>query len=405
MTIPLERPSATKADIDLRLEMVQRATELVPLLADNARRTEDERRVAEANITAISQAGLFSLMQPKRLGGLEVDFRTNLEVTAALGRGCGSTAWVTSLVNVCHWFVGMFNEQAQNDVWGTDPATRVAGVLAPTGTAEVVDGGYRVSGTWGWCTGCLHAQWAILGLPTPAADGRPADQGLILVPMSELTIQDTWFVSGMKGTGSNTVVAEDVFVPAHRFVSVFKLLAGQTDNPREDEPIYRAPFMPGGTIILAGAHLGLARAALDLVIGKTSTRGIAYTFYDVQADAPTVQLAVAKAASLIDVAELLVLRATADIDEAAAIGRSLPELTERARVRMDTVQAVTYAREAIRELVSAHGASSFAESSPLQRIWRDSEVASRHAIVNPAIGAESYGRALLGKTDLITPLL
>ncbi|MCU1656696.1 MAG: oxidoreductase, partial [Pseudonocardiales bacterium] len=123
--------------------------------------------------------------------------------------------------------------------------------------------------------------------------------------MSELTIEDTWFVTGMKGTGSNTVVADGVFVPAHRFVSVFKLLGGANDNPYKDEVLYRAPFMPGGTIVLAGPHLGLARAALDLVIEKASTRGIAYTFYDVQADAPITQLAVAKAAALIDVAELL----------------------------------------------------------------------------------------------------
>ena len=404
MTIVLERPSTSAAERERRRELVRRATELIPLLEKNARRTEDDRRVAEENIVAIQKASLFKIMQPKRYGGMEVDFRTKLEVTSALARGCGSTAWTTNLINVCHWFVGMWNEQAQDDVWGENPDNRVAGVLAATGTAEVVEGGYKVSGRWEWCTGCLHAQWALLGVPILGDDGQLADQGLILVPMSELTIKDTWFVTGMKGTGSNTVVADGVFVPAHRFVSAFKLLGGANDNPHNDEILYRAPFMPGGTIILAGPHLGLARAALDLVIEKASKRGIAYTVYDVQANAPTMQLAVARAASLIDIAELLAFRAAAEVDEAAIEG-VLPEYAARAKTRMDTVQAVVYAREAIRELITAHGASSFAEASPLQRIWRDSEVASRHAIVNPAIGAEVYGRALLGFADGVTPLV
>jgi choline dehydrogenase-like flavoprotein len=283
-------------------------------------------------------------------------------------------------------------------------SARIAGVLAPSGTAEPVDGGYRVTGRWEWCTGCLHAQWALLGIPLTDDSGQLSDQGFVLVPMSELTIEDTWFVAGMRGTGSNTVVADGVFVPAHRYVSGFKLLSGANDNPHKDEALYRAPFMPGGTIILAGPHLGLARAALDLVTDKAARRGIAYTFYDVQRDAPSVQLAVAKAASLADTAELLAYRAAAEVDDAGR-RNSFPGYLARAKTRMDTVQAIVNAREAIRELVSAHGASAFAEASPLQRIWRDSEVASRHAIANAGIGAEVYGRALLGFTDGVTPLI
>lgn len=404
MNIILDRPGVTDAERELRAGLVARAAELVPVLQANANQTEDDRRVAEENIKAIEDAGLFRIMQPRRFGGLETDFRTQLEVTRELGRGCGSTAWATSLINVCAWFAGMWNEQAQDDVWKANPGNRIAGVLAPTGNAEPVDGGYLVTGRWEWCTGCLHAQWALLGIPLAGGIGQPPDQGFILVPMSELTIEDTWFVTGMRGTGSNTVVADKVFVPAHRYVSAFKLLSGSNDNPHKDESLYRAPFMPGGTIILAGPHLGLARAALDLVIDKAAKRGIAYTFYDVQKDAPTVQLAIAKAASLADTAELLAYRAAAEVDQAGR-QNEFPGYLARAKTRMDTVQAIVNAREAIRELISAHGASAFAETSPLQRIWRDSEVASRHAIANAGIGAEVYGRALLGFTDGVTPLI
>lgn len=404
MNIILDRPGVTDAERELRAGLVARAAELVPVLQANANRTEDDRRVAEENIKAIEDAGLFKIMQPRRYGGLETDFRTKLEVTRELARGCGSTAWTTSLINVCAWFAGMWNEQAQDDLWKQNPGNRIAGVLAPTGTAEPADGGYRVTGRWEWCTGCLHAQWALLGIPITDDNGQLSDQGFILVPMSELTIEDTWFVTGMRGTGSNTVVADKVFVPAHRYVSAFKLLSGSNDNPHTGEALYRAPFMPGGTIILAGPQLGLARAALDLVIDKAAKRGIAYTSYDVQRDAPAVQLAVAKAASLADTAELLAYRAAAEVDEAAR-QNEFPGYPARAKTRMDTVQAIVSAREAIRELISAHGASSFAETNPLQRIWRDSEVASRHAIANAGIGAEVYGRALLGFTNGVTPLI
>ncbi|ODU06481.1 MAG: oxidoreductase [Pseudonocardia sp. SCN 72-86] len=394
----------TPAERELRADLVGRAVKLVPQLAANAQRTEDGRRVPDENISAIEEAGLFTIMQPRRYGGLEVDFRTKLEVTRELARGCGSTAWATSLMNVCAWFTGLWNEQAQDDVWREDPANRVAGVFAPTGTAEPVEGGFQVTGKWGWASGCLHSQWALVGIPILGEDGQLADQGLVLIPMSDLTIEDTWFVTGMKGTGSNTLVAEDVFVPAHRYISVFGMLAGVVDNPHKDEVLYRAPFVPGAAIILAGPQLGLAQAALDLVLEKAPKRGIAYTFYDTQVDAPSFQLAVSKAASLIDSAHLHAYRAAADIDEAALHG-VFPDYTARARVRMDTGRAIVLAREAIRELVSAHGASSFADSTPMQRIWRDSEVASRHAVANPEISAEVYGRALLGFSSGVSPLV
>lgn len=395
MTIQLDRPGATAADRELRADLVERAAKLVPLLAANAAQTEADRRVVEENIAAIDEAGLLSIMRPKRHGGLETDFRTMLEVSRELARGCGSTAWVTTLMNVCTWFTGLWPEQAQDDVWGADPDNRVAGVLAPSATVTPVDGGYRVTGSWGWASGSAHAQWALVGVPLDD------DQGMVLIPMSDLTIKDTWFVAGMRGTASNTLVADDVFVPAHRYLSVVRAINGEAFA---GEGLYRSAFVPVAALVLAGPQLGLAQAALDLVLEKAPKRTISYTFYDTQVGAPTVQLAVAKAASLIDSAHLHAYRAAAEIDEAAARG-IYPDYDARARSRMDTGVAVTYAREAIRILVSAHGASSFAESSPMQRIWRDSETASRHAVVNPEISTEVYGKSLLGIRGDVTALV
>lgn len=404
MSIVLDRPSATAADRELRADLVGRAAKLVPLLAGNARQTEENRCVVAENITAIDEAGLLSIMRPRRFGGLEVDFRTKLEVSRELARGCGSTSWVTSLMNVCAWFTGLWPEQAQLDVWGEHPGNRVAGVFAPTGEATAVDGGMLVTGKWGWASGSAHSQWALVGIPILDDQGQPVDQGLVLIPMADLEIEDTWFVAGMRGTASNTLVAKEVFVPSHRYISVVKTIQGEFATPFKDEALYRSAFVPVAALILAGPQLGLAQAALDFVLEKAPKRAISYTFYETQTSAPTVQLAVAKAASLIDSAHLHAYRAAAEIDEAAFQG-VYPDYDARARARMDTGAAVTYAREAIRVLISAHGAGSFAEASPLQRIWRDSETASRHAVVNPEISAEVYGRALLGIREGVTALV
>lgn len=402
MSIILDRPGATTASRDLRADLVDRAAKLVPLLAGNAADTEAARRVVEENITAIDEAGLLSIMRPARFGGAETDFRTMLEVSRELARGCGSTAWVTTLMNVCAWFTGLWPEQAQDDVWGPgsggDPNARVAGVLAPTGTTREVEGGMIVSGRWGWASGSAHSQWALVGVP------RAEDQGMILIPMSDVTIEDTWFVAGMRGTASNTLVVDEVFVPNHRYISVPAAINGELVRDFPDEALYRSAFVPVAALVLAGPQLGLAQAALDLVIEKAPRRSISYTFYENQVASPSVQLSLAKAASLVDSAHLHAYRAAADVDEYAATG-AYPDYDARARMRMDTGAAVTYAREAIRILLSTHGASSFAEASPLQRIWRDSETASRHAVVNPEVGAEVYGKSLLGVRGDVTPLV
>ncbi|KUN09265.1 oxidoreductase [Streptomyces yokosukanensis] len=386
-------------------ELKQSAKALVPLLRENAARTEEDRRVAEENITALSEAGLFRLTVPRRLGGHETDFRTFLEVSSELARGCGSTGWVTTLINVCNWTVGLYPEQAQLDVWGENPGARVCGVLAPGATSRAVDGGLVVTGRWGFASGCLHAQWATLGIPVVDARGQHIEQGAALIPMDELTIEDTWYVAGMRGTGSNTLVAEEVFVPAHRVLSVTRGVRGACPTERTDEPLYRSALVPALALVLAGPQVGLAQAGMDVVTASLAKgRGISYTFYERACDAPSTQIQLAEAAQLIDTARLHLLRAADDIDTWAARGEHMPFET-RARVRMDTGYVARRSREALDLLLNVQGAGGFAEASPLQRIWRDQETSSRHAMVNPGIAGELYGRALLGIEEQVSPLI
>jgi alkylation response protein AidB-like acyl-CoA dehydrogenase len=244
----------------------------------------------------------------------------------------------------------------------------------------------------------------VLGIPVTDENGEVVDQGLALIPRSDLEYEETWFVAGMKSTGSNCLIAKDVFVPGHRIVSVPPAIEGSYATEFSDEAFYRSAFVPILALVLVGPQLGLGRAALEIVRDKAAKKPISYTFYTAQADSVAFQLQLAEAAMLLDTAELHAYRAAADIDEAAARG-VYPDFLTRARVRADTGWAVDHVLKAIGILLSAHGAASFAEASPLQRIWRDSAVAARHAVVLPAVGYEVYGKALLGREDHITPLV
>jgi len=399
----LDRPSATDGDRELRAELVGRAAKLVPLLASNAQRSEDERQAVAENIEAIREAGLLSLMLPKRYGGLQTDIRTKLEVSRELARGCGSTAWSVSLLNVCTWFAALWPEQAQDEIWRDSPENRVAGSLSLYGTATPVDGGYRVTGRWAFASGSGHAQWSVLGTLTERAGGPPAP-GLVLIPRHEVTIEDTWHVVGMSGTGSNTVVSDDVFVPAHRYHSMEQIMDGDYGTPFTEEVLYRSAFVPVAALILAAPLLGMAQAALDLVLEKVPGRAATATFYDRQSEVPGAQLDLANAAALIDSAHLHAYLAAAEIDQNAHDG-VYPTMLGRAKARMDTGMAVKYARDAMRLLLGVYGAASFATGSPMQRIWRNCEAASSHTILRQEINAQLYGQHLLGIEGGVTPVI
>lgn len=388
-----------------RSSIVAAASALIPLLRKNSQETEQNRRVVQENIEAIRDAGLYRLMMPRRFGGLQADFQTFVEVSGELARGDGSTAWVSTLMNVCSWLAGLYPERAQRDIYEQDPDARICGVVAPTATSTYAANGQVVTGKWGFASGCLHSQWAMVGIPVVNEAGEQIDQGLALIPMSDLTVEDTWFVAGMRGTASNTLVADQVFVPAHRILSVPQAIVGNYPTEHKDEYLYRSAFVPVLSLVLAAPQIGLARHALDIVRGSLAKgRGISYTFYDKSRLAPTTQLQVAQAAQLIDSASLHAMRAACDIDAAAASGEYLDHLG-RARVRADVGTVAHRCREAVDLLLNVHGAGSFADANPLQRAWRDLETCSRHAVVNPEIASELYGRALLGVEEQITALV
>ncbi|MER7184434.1 acyl-CoA dehydrogenase family protein [Streptomyces hyaluromycini] len=389
---PLSSPSPDD-ETGVRAELTATAGKLVPILAGQAQESERLRRVSDDAARALREGGMFRLGTPRVFGGFGAGVRTSMEVTAELARGDASAAWIANIYTGGGLVASLMDERARQEVWGQDPDVAVAASLTPSGSAATAENGdLLVSGRWGWASGIDHAGWVALAIAPGAPDRPPV---IALVPVAEVTVEDTWHVAVMAATGSNTVVADQVRVPAHRTLDMGAVLAGAYGTRYEGEPRNAVAIASMLALTVVAPMLGMARAALDLTLDTAARKPMSLTVYERLADSPSVQLAVADAASLVDTAQLHAYRAADDLDQAAAGARQLT-VGQRTRVRMDTAVAAIRTREAVDRLVSVCGASTFALANPLQRIWRDLGTASRHGVVNPDLAREIYGRTLLG---------
>ncbi|WP_328715254.1 acyl-CoA dehydrogenase family protein [Nocardia salmonicida] len=385
-------------------DVLARIKEVAPLIRKNAAEGDSARRVSEETIDALKEAGAFRILVPRRLGGLETSSRALLDVSSAIAEADGGAAWVVMLSNTNAWLAALKGGNDFEEMYAASPDLIVAGVLAPSGTVRKVAGGYRVTGRWPYASASLHADWATNGAMLVDDDGQVLDQVAIAMPRGDFQVEDTWYVAGMRASGSNTIVAEDVFVPDARVVPLLPILVGEYISEHPDAPLYRAAMTSFLNVAVLGPQLGLGRAALELVRTKAAEKALAYTTITRQADSVAFQLLVAEAAMKIETAHLHAYRAADDVQAYAEAG-VYPELLERARIRGDVAIALRSINEALTILLDAHGAGAFAEVNAMQRIWRDSNVAARHAVTLPHVSMETYGKALLGISEQITPLV
>lgn len=387
-------------------DLTARAEELVPVLSRNAAETEAGRSMAGENIRVLEDADLFRMTQPRRHGGQETEVSTVVRVLSELGRGCASTAWVVGMINGFNWLAGCMSDEARAEFWGEDPTARFCGALADFGArCRPIPDGHVLTGEWRFAAGSAHADWALLGHPALGPEGEPTETAVSAVPMSELEVVDTWFAAGLGGTASNTVTADEVFVPRHRTLSLPDVVIGRVPNQHRDEALYRSALSPVMALIAAGPQLGIVRGAVAQVSGSLAEgHPIENTNYGDSRRSPSVQLGLADAQQELDTAMLLVERGSAAIDRAALAG-IFPGIGARARVRMDAGRAVTHLRAAMQHLLDLGGVDSFDHDNPLQRMWRDLETASRHPALSPLIAREAYGRVLAGIEEPVTPLL
>ncbi len=304
---------------------------------------------------------------------------------------------------MCTWFATTFSDRAQEDVFGANPRAKVAGIFTPGSTMTRVEGGYLVSGRWPYSSGSFAADWAALGIAMDVPEGEDP-RALALFSRDQFTIEPTWFVAGMKGSGSDTIVVENQFVPDHRVQRFLDMReAAYLTSHQAEERNSNMAFIPVAALVLISPQLGLARHALELTLEKLPEKGVAYTKYLAlkAKNSPAHHFGVANAATKFRLAELLAGDA-ADIIDRHALRRELPSQEERAQVRNDTGIVAELVKDGIDLLLTANGAGSFADANDLSRIWRDAEIAGRHAYVSPEVGKEVYGRVLLGADDPLT---
>ncbi|MCV7173717.1 oxidoreductase [Mycobacterium manitobense] len=385
-------------------DVLDRVRALQPLIREHSAQNERDRKVSNEVIAALQDAGAFRLAAPRRFGGLEAGLRAMLDLSALIAEADGGTSWVTTLSNINAWSTCLYDEAVVAEIYANGPDTILSGVVSPGGTARKVAGGYVINGQWPYSSASLHADWVSGGVWEVDGDGDEIDQAMVVMPIADVEIKDTWYVAGMRASGSNTIVADEVFVPDHRLSSMLPVVSGGYLEQYPDNPFYRAAFASMLVLVLVGPQLGFGRAALDIAVTKASAKALAYTNIEHQADSVAFQLLVADAASKIETAHLHAYRAADDVERYAAQG-VYPDFAARARMRADSAVALTSINSAINILLNACGAGSFADVNPMQRIWRDSNVGQRHAVMLPQVSMETYGKALLGKTDHITAIL
>ncbi len=372
---------------------LEAARRLAPTLRAAAVLTEQERRLPDHLIAALTEAGIFRMCVPRALGGGEVDPTTLVETLATLAEGDGSAAWSAMIGATSGTVSAYLPEEAAAEIYGSDPTTVTGGVFAPLGRAIVVPGGYRVTGRWAFASGCEHCAW-LMGGCVMLADGKPRllpsgapDTHLLLFPAREVEIVDTWTVAGLRGTGSHDLAVADLFVPAARGVSVF------TERPRHPGPLYVFPFFGLLALGIAAVALGLARGAVDelrrLAGGKTPAGS-----RRLLAERSLVQIQVAEAEATLRAARAFLFDAV-DKAWATASGTGALSLEERALVRLASTHAALSAARVVVFLFNAAATTEIYTTSPLQRQFRDVHVLTQHVMVSPPT-LELTGRILLG---------
>ena len=393
MSIAELRPASAPGNIPSAEELVARARVLAPKLRERAVRAERDRNIPQESVDEFIEAGLIHTLQPKRWGGYEHDHEVAFDIAVELGKStCGSSAWCLNYLADHACMLALFPEEAQHDVWSRNNAACIATSAAPTGKVAPAAGGYRLDGRWSWCSGLRHSQWIMIGgLVQRPGEDHP-DMRLYLVPVAELKQDDTWYCAGLRASGSNTAVLDNVFVPEHRSVSFSVLREGCSPGSKVNaNPMYRAPFIALHSYALLGPVLGVARGGYAEFVQWTRQRYLTYTQLAIAQHVP-VQIRVAEIAAQIDAAELLARRAFA---MARADYAGMP-LATRTLLRRDFTYALRILREALDDLVKISGSSGLMDDNPVQRCWRDAHAISSHVVMNWDVPAENFGRTEFG---------
>lgn len=373
-----------------------RVADLLPGIAARAAEAEHARRVPEETIAGLVAAGVFRMLQPKRYGGSEFEPAVFFQVVREVAGSCGSTGWVTSVVGVHPWQLGLFPEAAQDDVWGTDPDALVSSSYAPVGRLTEVDGGYELIGRWSFSSGCDHVAWALLGALVVGSHGRPLDFLTVLVPRTDFVVHDVWDVMGLRGSGSNDIEVTGAFVPAHRVLRNYEHSQLRGPGQRVNSgPLYKLPFGAVFTAAVTWPLLGAVQGCYESYIAAMRNRTRLSLGGGRFAEDSFAQVAVARVASEIDAGMLQMERNMAELYRSAVAGAEI-SMELRLRTRRDQVRATERALTAADLLFKTAGGTSLRRGNPIERAWRDVHAGSVHVANDVERTLALYGKGVFG---------
>jgi alkylation response protein AidB-like acyl-CoA dehydrogenase len=373
----------------------QQLTGLLPAIRTRRAEIEQARRMPRDLIDDLSKTGLFSLSVPRAIGGQEASPFDILQAIESIAAADGSTGWCAMIGVGNNLTAGYLNEAGAKDVYA-DPQVPSAGIAAPAGTAVREKDGVRVSGRWPFASGITHSQWIWTGcVVTENAKPRMTPHGPeiihVCMPVSDIQIHDTWFVSGLCGTGSNDVSVHDVYVPERR---IFSLFDSSTHRP---EPLYQLPPLGWFVSQLVAVSLGIARGALDELIELSQSK-VPTLSTAVVADKPVTQIELARAEAALGAARAFLYDSVDDLWRTAQEGKQ-PTVRQLAKNRIAALNAAETGAAVTRTAHVHAGGSAIYTSSSLQRHMRDAEAITHHFTVAPHVW-EDAGRVFMGRSPI-----
>jgi len=380
------------------MNLVTEAKRLAPQLAETAARDRELRRLSDQTWKLLLDGGFLRSLQPARWGGGEVALIDFVDAMIELSRVSPAAGWVAGVIGVHPWQLALFDDAAQRELWDEDAATMHSSSYNPTGKAEKVAGGYRVSGRWSFSSGCDHCRGVMLGAICGSREvaGKPVrDFRSFLLRRDQYQIDDNWHVAGLQGTGSKDIVVAEAFVPEHRSQSHIDYatnlsLPGQKLN---DGPLYRLPWSVVFHMALASATLGSARGFVDLWTAHTRDRNL--SFGGRAAEDALMQKRLAEATWYLD-ASILRMRADAIELGRMAQARQAAPMELRARMRWNLNRGCELVGQAVAELFHAATGRAVFLDHPLQQRFQDLQAAMAHAYLTPDQVARAVGGSLLG---------
>lgn len=385
-----------KSDEDAYALAIARAKALVPRLRERAAQTEQLRRLPLETERDLHDAGLFRIVQPKRVGGAELDYVALVDCADLLGRADASVAWNFGNLASHHWMLGMFERRAQDQVWQVPDALIASSFIFPAGRATKVEGGYRLRGSWAFSSGVATCDWNMLASVVYSDDEADGiEYRIFLLPKSDYSILDTWDAAGLRGTGSSDVEVRDAFVADYMTVAVNDLAGrptpGGTVNPG---PLYRLPVFSLFPYVLSGVALGNAQACLDDYVEVARHRASTYNRAKL-GDLQSTQIKIAEASAKIDAARLIMRSACVEAMAEARQGH-IPDMIAKTKYRRDGAFSVNLCTEAVSMLFAASGARALLTTGVLQRQFRDAHAINSHLAFSFDAAGTNYGRVALG---------